>query len=136
MMPPSWRDAPRLSQTNSPTKTSSGRNPPTTLRRLVEAPVPFTVTPCCSRSAASVLSFSAVGMRDSYCVRALSSSRPVTLPPGSIVALFTWLASTLAFQPVNDSDLVFGELEVGANSSSRVTSSPTIQSPCSQRGVG
>jgi hypothetical protein len=37
---------------------------------------------------------------------------------------------------VNDSDLVFGEVVAGANSSSRETSSPTIQSACSQRGVG
>ena len=65
MIPPaSERDARRLIQKNKPTRMISGKKPARTVKKLVPVVVPFTFTSCCSRSAASVLSFNAVGMRD------------------------------------------------------------------------
>src|SRR5436305_4494743 len=87
-----------------PTRNKSGRKLTSTLKNDVPRDTPLTETLCCSRSAASVLSFNAVGMRDSYAVLLLSLRFPVTLPPVSMVALFTWPVSTFAFQSLNDND--------------------------------
>ena len=59
----------------------------------------------------------------------------MTLPESSIDAVFTWFASTLVFQSVNVSDVVF-VVDLGMNNSTRVSARPSNQIMCSQRGVG